>query len=70
MAPSCGLLDLTVYGRREFREDSPAGRPQRWSAEVACFSRTVTRPPTGHDKAGRNDDLGTVPRASPVTDEK
>ncbi len=34
MAPSYGLLDLTVYGRQEFWEDSPEGWPhwgfQRW----------------------------------------
>ena len=28
MAPSYGLLDLTVYGRQEFWEDSPEGYPQ------------------------------------------
>lgn len=30
MAPSYGLLDMTVYGRQETWEDSPAGWPQRW----------------------------------------
>src|SRR5690606_19223047 len=30
MAPSYGLLDLTVYGRQEFWEDSPEGWPKRW----------------------------------------
>src|SRR5215472_8403106 len=29
MAPSYGLLDMTVYGRQEKWEDSPAGWPQR-----------------------------------------
>jgi predicted dithiol-disulfide oxidoreductase (DUF899 family) len=28
MAPTYGLLDLTVYGRQEWWEDSPAGWPQ------------------------------------------
>jgi hypothetical protein len=28
MAPSCGLLDRTVYGRQESWKDSPAGRPE------------------------------------------
>ena len=28
MAPSYGLLDLTVYGRQEFWEDSPEGWPR------------------------------------------
>src|SRR5438093_709615 len=30
MDNSYGLLDLTVYGRQETFEDSPAGWPQRW----------------------------------------
>ncbi len=30
MANSYGLLDLTVYGRQETWQDSPAGWPQRW----------------------------------------
>ena len=30
MAPGYGLLDMTVYGRQETWEDSPAGWPQRW----------------------------------------
>jgi hypothetical protein len=29
MAPSHGLLDLTVYGRQEVLEDSAEGWPQR-----------------------------------------
>ena len=33
MAPSYGLLDLTVYGRQEFWEDSPEGWPQRWDSQ-------------------------------------
>jgi len=33
MSPSYGLLDMTVYGRQETWEDSPAGRPQRWGGE-------------------------------------
>ena len=43
MAPSYGLLDLTVYGRQEFWEDSPEGWPQRWD----CQRRPVPagRPP-------------------------
>ena len=28
MAPTHGLLDMTVYGRQETWEDSPAGWPQ------------------------------------------
>jgi predicted dithiol-disulfide oxidoreductase (DUF899 family) len=30
MSNSYGLLDMTVYGRQETWEDSPAGWPQRW----------------------------------------
>jgi predicted dithiol-disulfide oxidoreductase (DUF899 family) len=30
MAPSYGLLDMTVFGRQETWEDSPVGWPQRW----------------------------------------
>lgn len=30
MAPTYGLLDLTVHGRQEDWEDSPAGWPQPW----------------------------------------
>jgi predicted dithiol-disulfide oxidoreductase (DUF899 family) len=56
---SYGLLDLTVYGRQEMWEDSPAGWPQRWKgAEVA---RTDGRPTAQWRrlKAGVSDDLGT-----------
>ncbi|HXW86907.1 MAG TPA: DUF899 family protein, partial [Streptosporangiaceae bacterium] len=31
MAPSYGLLDMTVYGRQETFEDSPVGWPQHWA---------------------------------------
>jgi predicted dithiol-disulfide oxidoreductase (DUF899 family) len=35
MAPGyAGLLDLTVYGRQEAWEDSPAGWPQRWGRDT------------------------------------
>jgi predicted dithiol-disulfide oxidoreductase (DUF899 family) len=30
LAPSYELLDMTVYGRQEFWEDSPADWPQRF----------------------------------------
>lgn len=56
---SYGLLDLTVYGRQEMWEDSPAGWPQRWKgAEV---TRTDGRPTAQWRrlKAGVSDDLGT-----------
>ena len=32
MAPTHGLLDMTVYGRQEAWEDSPDGWPQRQHA--------------------------------------
>jgi Bacterial protein of unknown function (DUF899) len=34
MAPSYGLLGLTVYGRQEFWEDSPEGWPQYWGSKA------------------------------------
>jgi predicted dithiol-disulfide oxidoreductase (DUF899 family) len=63
MAPSYGLLDLTVYGRQEFWEDSPEGWPQRWGAKGGQF-RLDGRPTAQWSrlKAGRDDDLGTTPR--------
>ena len=35
MDHSYGLLDMTVYGRQETWEDSPAGWPQRWEVSTA-----------------------------------
>jgi predicted dithiol-disulfide oxidoreductase (DUF899 family) len=60
MAPSYGLLDLTVYGRQEVWEDSPEGWPQRWSSRGGQF-RLNGRPTAQWSRmeAGRNDDLGT-----------
>jgi predicted dithiol-disulfide oxidoreductase (DUF899 family) len=62
MAPSYGLLDLTVYGRQETWEDSPEGWPQRWSSSGGQF-RLDGRPTAqwARIKAGRSDDLGTTP---------
>jgi predicted dithiol-disulfide oxidoreductase (DUF899 family) len=62
MAPSYGLLDLTVYGRQEFWEDSPEGWPQHWGASGGQF-RLDGRPIAqwSRIKAGRDDDLGTAP---------
>ena len=61
MAPSYGLLDLTVYGRQETWEDSPAGWPQRWGHNGDQF-RTDGRPTAQWSRlaAGRSDDLGTA----------
>jgi predicted dithiol-disulfide oxidoreductase (DUF899 family) len=63
MAPSYGLLDLTVYGRQESWEDSPGGWPQRWGSRGGQF-RVDGRPSAQWPriKAGRDDDLGTAPR--------
>ncbi len=43
MAPSYGLLDMTVYGRQEWWEDSPAGWPRRFGTDGDQF-RTGGRP--------------------------
>lgn len=62
MAPSYGLLDMTVYGRQEFWEDSPDGWPQHWGSRGGQFK--VDGRPTAQWsrlRAGRDDDLGTSP---------
>jgi hypothetical protein len=60
MAPSYGLLDMTVYGRQETWEDSPAGWPQRWRISGEQV-RTNGRPTAQWPRleAGRSDDLVT-----------
>ena len=62
MAPSYGLLDMTVHGRQERWEDSPAGWPQRWGADGEHPYRIDGRPsPSGRAcSAGRSDDLGAA----------
>ncbi len=60
MAPSYGLLDLTVYGRQETWEDSPAGWPHRWgenTSEPNAF-RISGRPISQWSRlaAGRSDE--------------
>jgi predicted dithiol-disulfide oxidoreductase (DUF899 family) len=59
MDNSYGLLDLTVYGRQETWEDSPAGWPQ---SPVMSYLRTDGRPTAQWSRlqAGRSDDLGTA----------
>jgi predicted dithiol-disulfide oxidoreductase (DUF899 family) len=59
MDNSYRLLDLTVYGRQEMWEDSPAGWPQRFEGKQNI--RTDGRPTAQWSrlKAGRSDDLGT-----------
>ena len=62
MDNSFRLLDLTVYGRQEKWEDSPAGWPQRFEGKQNF--RTVGRPTAQWPrlKAGYSDDLGTGER--------
>jgi predicted dithiol-disulfide oxidoreductase (DUF899 family) len=58
MAPSYGLMDMTVHGRQEFWEDSPAGWPQHFDVRGGQF-RQDGRPTAqwSRIKAGRSDDL-------------
>jgi len=59
MDNSYRLLDLTVYGRQEMWEDSPAGWPQRLKGRDQI--RTDGRPTAQWSRlnAGHSDDLGT-----------
>ena len=54
MDSSCALMDLTVYGRQEAWEDSPAGWPR-----LEGFQRSNGRPTAQWSRleAGRSDDL-------------
>jgi predicted dithiol-disulfide oxidoreductase (DUF899 family) len=62
MDNSYDLLDLTVYGRQETWEDSPAGWPQLTKGKA--HTRTDGRPTAQWPrlKAGHSDDLGTAGR--------
>ncbi|HVA81521.1 MAG TPA: DUF899 family protein [Candidatus Binataceae bacterium] len=62
MDNSYRLLDLTVYGRQEMWEESPAGWPQRFKGKQNF--RTDGRPMAQWSrlKAGRSDNLGTTRR--------
>jgi predicted dithiol-disulfide oxidoreductase (DUF899 family) len=55
---SLALMDLTVYGRQEPWEDSPAGWPQRWQVDGSNH-RIKGRPIPQWSRleAGRSDDL-------------
>jgi predicted dithiol-disulfide oxidoreductase (DUF899 family) len=59
MGNSYSLLDLTVYGRQEAWEDSPAGWPQREKGQHSyrIDGRPIVQWP--RVKAGHSDDLGT-----------
>jgi predicted dithiol-disulfide oxidoreductase (DUF899 family) len=56
---SLALMDLTVYGRQEPWEDSPAGWPQEWIVD-GSNTRIDGRPIPQWSRlaAGRSDDLG------------
>jgi predicted dithiol-disulfide oxidoreductase (DUF899 family) len=59
MDNSNALLDLTVYGRQEPWEDSPAGwLKQEWKNNYRIDGRPIVQWP--RLKAGRSDDLGTA----------
>jgi predicted dithiol-disulfide oxidoreductase (DUF899 family) len=53
-----GMLDLTVYGRQESWQDSPAGWPVQWDSSTNQL-RTNGRPIAQWDRlaAGHSDDL-------------
>ena len=60
MAPTHGLLDMTVYGRQETWEDSPHGWPQPWGdAKNPEVWRANGRPIAQWSRieAGRSDEL-------------
>lgn len=58
-APSYAMLDMTVYGRQEWWEDSPAGWPRGFGHSGEQF-RVNGRPTAQWSRlaAGRPDDLG------------
>jgi predicted dithiol-disulfide oxidoreductase (DUF899 family) len=62
MAPSYGLLDMTIYGRQEVWEDSPDGWPQGFRTDGDQF-RLHGRPTSQWSRltAGRDDNLGAPP---------
>jgi predicted dithiol-disulfide oxidoreductase (DUF899 family) len=64
MGNSYPLLDLTVYGRQETWEDSPAGWPKQWGEGKQHVYRTDGRPIVQWPRlnAGHSDDLGTGKR--------
>jgi predicted dithiol-disulfide oxidoreductase (DUF899 family) len=64
MSPTYPLLDMTVYGRQEIWEDSPAGWPQRFRTDGDQF-RIDGRPTAQWSRlaAGHSDALGAAGRA-------
>jgi predicted dithiol-disulfide oxidoreductase (DUF899 family) len=64
MAPSSGLLDMTVYGRQETWEDSPPGWPQNDDYRTSERAWRTDGRPTSHWSrlaAGRPDALADSP---------
>jgi predicted dithiol-disulfide oxidoreductase (DUF899 family) len=59
---SLALMDLTVYGRQESWEDSPAGWPRDWQVD-GSNTRIDGRPLAQWSRlaAGRSDDLTVGP---------
>jgi predicted dithiol-disulfide oxidoreductase (DUF899 family) len=59
MDNSYALMDLTVYGRQEAWQDSPAGWPQPWERDDPNVWRVDGRPTAQWSRieAGRDDDL-------------
>jgi predicted dithiol-disulfide oxidoreductase (DUF899 family) len=56
MSPTHGLLDMTVYGRQEKWEDSPAGWPRRDDYNYRTHGRPTAQ--WSRLETGRSDDLG------------
>ena len=63
MGSAYGMLDLTVFGRQESWQDSPAGWPVQWDSSTNQL-RTNGRPIAQWDRlaAGHSDDLRPVSR--------
>ncbi len=55
---SYALMDLTVYGRQETWEDSPAGWPRRGDYNYRANGRPIAQ--WSRIEAGRSDDLGST----------
>jgi predicted dithiol-disulfide oxidoreductase (DUF899 family) len=66
MAPSYGLMDVSVYGRQETWENSPEGWPQGFDPSRGAQFRLEGRPTAQWPRieAGHNDDLGAAPSDS------
>ncbi|CAM3355656.1 DUF899 domain-containing protein [Kibdelosporangium persicum] len=64
---SYALMDLTVYGRQEPWEDSPAGWPQQWGVGEGHVTRLNGRPIAQWSRlaAGRSDVLTSTPSSQP-----